>query len=127
MFSVVIPVFNHEKYVEQSVRSALRSSLVTEVLVADDGSTDLSAKIIARLASAEPGRVRDLSGPDPENRGAHNRLNQLVNAARCDWVAPLNSDDVFVNGRFEKLIEHPQFASSDFVFGNLLLMNERGT
>lgn len=125
MFSVVIPIYKHAAFVRQAVWSALRSPLVTEVILIDDGSPDDSARIAAELAAAEP-RVRNLTPPGGGNRGAHIRLNELVNAARCEWVAVLNSDDVFVDGRFESIASSPNFVDVDFVFGNILLMNEDG-
>ena len=125
MFSVVIPIYNHAAFVRQAVWSALRSPLVTEVLLLDDGSRDASPEIAAKLAAADS-RVRNLTQAGDGNRGAHHRLNELVHAARCEWVAVLNSDDLFVDGRFESISSHPNFPVVDFVFGNLLLMSEEG-
>lgn len=126
MFSVVIPICNHAAFLRQAVWSALRSPLVEEVLLLDDGSRDDSPAIAAELAAAEPIRVRNLTPPGGGNRGAHNRLNELVAAARSDWIAILNSDDLFVSGRFEAIVSAPGFTESAFVFGNLLLMNQQG-
>jgi glycosyltransferase involved in cell wall biosynthesis len=126
MFSVVIPIYNHAKFVRQAIWSALRSPLVHEILVIDDGSQDGSHKIAVEMAAAHSGRVRDLTPPSRGNRGAPERLNELVALARCEWVAVLNSDDVFVSGRFEAIVRHPEFPDCDFAFGNLLLIDERG-
>jgi glycosyltransferase involved in cell wall biosynthesis len=125
MFSVVIPIYNHAKFVRQAIWSALRSPLVKEILVVDDGSKDGSHEIAAGLAAAHS-RVRDLTPPSGGNRGAPERLNELVERAQCEWIAVLNSDDVFVSGRFEAIVRDPQFPDCDFAFGNLLLMDERG-
>lgn len=126
MFSVVIPIYNHAAFLRQAVCSALRSPLVEEVLLLDDGSRDKSPAIAAELAAGKSARVRNLTPPGGGNRGAHSRLNELIGAARCDWVAILNSDDAFVSGRFEAIVSDPGFSESAFVFGNLLLMNEQG-
>jgi glycosyltransferase involved in cell wall biosynthesis len=126
MFSVVIPIYNHARFVRQAIWSALRCPLVQEILVVDDGSKDGSDKIAASLARAHSGRVRDLTPPSSGNRGAHHRLNELVEQAHCEWVAVLNSDDAFVSGRFEAIVRDPEFSGCDFAFGNVLLMNERG-
>jgi glycosyltransferase involved in cell wall biosynthesis len=126
MFSVAIPIYNHAKFARQAIWSALRCPLVQEILVVDDGSNDGSEKIAASMAVAHPGRVRDLTLPSGGNRGAHNRLNELVEQAQCEWVAVLNSDDAFVSGRFEGIVRDPEFADCDFAFGNLLFMDERG-
>jgi glycosyltransferase involved in cell wall biosynthesis len=126
MFSAVIPVYNHAKFVRQAIWSALRCPLVAEILVVDDGSTDGSDRIAAGMAAAHSGRVRNLTSLSGGNRGAHHRLNELVEMAQCEWVAVLNSDDAFVSGRFEAIIQNPQFADCDFAFGNVLFMDERG-
>jgi glycosyltransferase involved in cell wall biosynthesis len=52
MFSVLIPVFNHERYVRQAVLSAARSPLVSEVLLLDDGSADGSYEIVRQLSGS---------------------------------------------------------------------------
>jgi glycosyltransferase involved in cell wall biosynthesis len=126
MFSVVIPIYNHAKFVRQAIWSALRCPLAKEILIVDDGSKDGSDKIAAGLARAHSGRVRDLTPLSSGNRGAHHRLNELVEQARCEWIAVLNSDDAFVSGRFEAMLRDPDFPDCDFAFGNVLFMNERG-
>jgi glycosyltransferase involved in cell wall biosynthesis len=126
MFSVVIPIYNHAEFVRPAIWSALRCPLVKEILVVDDGSKDGSDKIAASMAATHSGRVRDLTPTSGGNRGAHHRLNELVELAQCEWVAVLNSDDAFVDGRFEAIVRDPEFSDCDFAFGNVLLMNERG-
>jgi glycosyltransferase involved in cell wall biosynthesis len=126
MFSVVIPIYNHAKYVRQAIWSALRSPLVQEILVIDDGSNDGSREIAAGLVAAHPGRVRNLTPASGGNLGAHHRLNELVESAQCEWIAVLNSDDAFVSGRFEAMVRDPGFQDCDFAFGNILFMDERG-
>jgi glycosyltransferase involved in cell wall biosynthesis len=127
MFSVLVPVFEHAGYVTEAVISALRSPLVGEVLLCDDGSTDGSREVVARLAASHARRVRDLSDAmGGRNLGAAARLNQLARAAHGDWLAVLNSDDRFVPGRFEAVEVHVRRGDISFVFGHLLVMDERG-
>jgi glycosyltransferase involved in cell wall biosynthesis len=126
MFSVAIPIYNHARFVKQAIWSALRAPLVQEILLLDDGSKDQSAAIAARMAGAHAGRIRDLTPASGGNLGAHHRLNELVEMASCDWIAVLNSDDAFVTGRFEAVVANASFSACDFVFGNVLLMDERG-
>ena len=82
MFSVVVPVYNHERYLEQALLSALSSRLVGEILVVDDGSADRSPEMLRRLSRAFAPRIVDLTVKGEGNKGAHYRLNQLVEAAR---------------------------------------------
>jgi len=125
MFSVVIPSYNHRRYLVQGVYSALRSPLVSEVLLVDDGSEDGSAELIEKLAAADPRRVRSLPESGTANLGAARRLNQLVAAARCEWVAILNSDDALAAGRFDTLRRWCRDPVR-FVCGSLVVMDEAG-
>ena len=61
MFSVLIPVYNHAKYIRQAVMSALRSPLVSEVVTVDDGSSDGSAAVLRELAARHSSRMRDMT------------------------------------------------------------------
>jgi glycosyltransferase involved in cell wall biosynthesis len=127
MFSVVIPVYNHRKFLREAVVSALRSSLVKEILIVDDGSSDGSIDQIRALQALDRVRVRDLSEQEPRNYGAHYRLNQLVKEARNDWVAVLNSDDAFVAGRFETIAARCRGSDVDFIWGQLLIIDAEGS
>jgi Glycosyltransferase len=124
MFSVVIPIYNHAKYLLRAVNSCLASRLVTEILLVDDGSRDDSAAIAARLAAAHRDRIRNLSEPTPRNLGAHHRLNQLCREARAPWIAVLNSDDYFVPYRFDLVQQIARLEKADLVSGALLIIDE---
>ena len=123
MFTVCIPSYNHAKYLTSAIVSALRSPLVTEVLVVDDGSTDGSVALLGWLTRLGP-RLRVLPGGD--NRGAHARLNELVLAARTEWVAVLNSDDTLVPGRFEAIERVARQGQAELIFGDLVLIDGQG-
>lgn len=126
MFSVVMPVYNHAPYLVEAVHSALRSPLVTEVLMVDDGSKDGSPQIISQLAKRYPAQVRDLSDPASGNLDAPGRYNQLIPQCKNRWISILNSDDAFAPGRFEVLAPVITRAGIEFAFGNLLVCNSRG-
>jgi glycosyltransferase involved in cell wall biosynthesis len=127
MFSALIPVYNHAEYVAAAVTSAIRSTLVSEILLVDDGSRDRSREIVSCLSRSMPSRIRDLTSTIKDNRGAHERLNQLVGAAQNEWVAILNSDDMFVPGRFETILACMKAdRKCDFIYGHLLIVNADG-
>lgn len=124
MFSVLIPSYNHAPYLAEAAASALRSPLVGELLLVDDGSRDGSQDVIARLAAGDR-RIRVLPGSGERNRGAARRLDELAAAARHDWLAVLNSDDGFVAGRLELL--RARFAEGlEFACGLLLIVDGDG-
>ena len=126
MFSVIIPVFNHGRYLRQAVLSAVRSRLVREVLLLDDGSTDGSYELVRELSSGSLAKVRDVTPDARTNRGAHVCLNELTSIAACDWVAVLNSDDTFIADRFEVIERRLRLERADFVFGDLSVVDEKG-
>ena len=123
MFTVCIPSFNHRPYLTECILSALRSPLVTEVLVIDDGSSDGSQALLTHLTHLGP-RLRIL--PSAGNHGAHARLNELVAASQTEWVAVLNSDDRFVPGRFEAAAPLASSKKADLIFGDLVLIDQHG-
>jgi glycosyltransferase involved in cell wall biosynthesis len=125
MFSVVVPVYNHAGHVEAAVRSALQSSLVAEVLLVDDGSRDGSAAVIERMTATFPSRIRNLTVFGEPNLGAHQRLNQLCQTARSDWIAVLNSDDEFIPGRFDILKMMIRTTHCQFICGSLLVIDDQ--
>jgi glycosyltransferase involved in cell wall biosynthesis len=86
-YSVVIPVFNAERYLAEAISSALAQTLSPlEILVVDDGSTDGSRAVAERFG----GLVRVLSGP---NAGPSAARNRGVREARGSWIAFLDGDD----------------------------------
>ena len=90
--SVVIPLYNHEKYIETALESVLSQTLrPAEIIVIDDGSVDGSAEKVHRLCKDHP-EIIFWSWP---NQGAHHTLNAAILRATGEFVAILNSDDRF--------------------------------
>jgi len=91
--SVVIPTFNRAATVAAAVDSVLaQRPAVDELIVVDDGSTDETALILAGYGD----RIRVVS---QANGGASAARNTGIRAARCDWIAFLDSDDLWRSGR----------------------------
>lgn len=122
MISAVIPVYNHELYLADAIHSCLLCNEITEILIADDGSTDRSRDIIRLFAAKFPDRIRDLTDDPPTNIGAHNRINKLCREASNDWIAVLNSDDRFEPGRFRNFKELTRYTRADLIFGNCAIV-----
>ncbi len=122
MFSVVIPSFCHARYLAEGILSALTSRDVTEVLIADDGSTDGSQELIGQIVRSHAGRLREVGTGGDQNLGAARRLDELVIHARSEWIAVLNSDDLFAPGRFE-LLRQRCTRGIRFVSGHLLIID----
>ncbi len=99
--SVVVPSYNHRRFLEQTLGSALATQVPIEVVVVDDGSSDGSAELLESWAREEP-RLRVFP---QANAGAHAALNRGISLCLADLVLILNSDDVFLPGRIETLVE----------------------
>jgi glycosyltransferase involved in cell wall biosynthesis len=98
--AVIIPLYNHEAYIGAALESVFAQSRpVDRVVIVDDGSTDGS---LERVRGFQDPRITLLSQP---NAGAHNTLNRAIaEAADCQWVAVLNSDDFFHPERIKKCV-----------------------
>jgi len=96
--AVVIPLYNHAAYIGDAIRSVLaQTRKVDKIVIVDDGSTDDSVEIVRAFAES---RIELYTQP---NSGAHVPLNRgIENAAGCDYVAILNSDDVFARERVSR-------------------------
>jgi glycosyltransferase involved in cell wall biosynthesis len=100
--SVVIPAYNHERFIGEAIDSVLSQSFHDlELIVVDDGSTDASAEIARQRARADS-RVRVI---EQANAGSLAAIERGLNAARGSWLALLNSDDRWALNRLERLMQ----------------------
>ena len=89
---MVIPLYNHEKYIEDALKSVFeQKAKPSEIIVIDDGSTDGSAATMKKLCATHP-EIAFWSQP---NRGAHRTINAGISHATGEFVAVLNSDDTY--------------------------------
>ena len=97
--SVVIPVYNVEKYLGECLDSVLRQTLnEIEIICVDDGSTDGSAAILQKYAAADP-RIRLIS---QANAGLSAARNAGMDAATGKYIYFLDSDDYISADAMEK-------------------------
>ena len=100
---IIIPAYNEELNIESSVMKALAylGDKEGEVIVVNDGSLDRTGKIIDRLASEHPGRVRAIH--HAKNEGYAPALRDGFLTARCDWIFYTDADNQFVLKEIDKL------------------------
>lgn len=114
-FSVVIPVYNAEKYLDETVRSVLAQKNCTdyELILVNDGSRDGSAALCDHLAQQDA-RIHVIH---QKNQGVSVARNAGINAAQGQYVLFLDSDDLWEEGLLEAL-EHERHRQPDMiVFG----------
>lgn len=98
--SVVMPAYNAEAYIEAAVRSVLRQTWTDfELIVVDDVSQDATAEIVEQLAE-EDSRIILLR--NPKNSGVSASRNSGVAHANGEWIAFLDSDDLWREDKLEK-------------------------
>lgn len=98
--SVIIPVYNGESFIEETIRSVLTQTISPdsyEIIVINDGSTDSSADIIKNFRN-------DIVYISQENLGVSAARNVGIQTARGDYIAFLDQDDLFRSDKLEKMI-----------------------
>lgn len=126
LVSVLIPLYNHEKYISRCLDSVLEDTyLPKEVIIVDDGSKDGSACLVQDWILRHAGHpgltVKFTSRP---NQGLCATLNELVTSARGEYLAIVASDDFLLPGgiatRVEHLRRHPGKLA---VFGDCIVVD----
>lgn len=98
--SIIIPVYNVEKYLQKCVQSVLSQTLKEiEVFLIDDGSTDRSWEIVQDFANSDK-RIHAIR---QENAGAAVARNQGLVAAKGEYIGFVDSDDYVDKSYFEQL------------------------
>ena len=123
--SVIVPIYNVEKYLAECVDSLLGQTLAdTEILLVDDGSTDLSGEIADRYAAEYPEKVRCLH---VENGGQGRARNFALPLAKGEYLGFVDSDDRVVPDMYEKLCRRADETGADVVSCDFLERFEDGT
>lgn len=122
--SVIIPVYNAQKFLDRCVRSVLEQTLPeVEVILVDDGSTDESGRMCDAYA-AWNSRVQVLH---LENGGPARARNQGIRIAKGTYIGFVDSDDYVDQSMFEKLYEAAQRTDSDIAMCNYAVETTEST
>ena len=103
LVSILIPCYNAERWVHETIESALSQTWTNkEIIIVDDGSTDNSLKIARQY---ESNLVKIIS---QENKGAPAARNMALKYARGDYIQWLDADDMLAHDKIEKQMEMAQ-------------------
>ena len=120
-FSIVMPTYNHGRWIETALRSIFDQGVTSlELLVMDSVSTDDTPQILERYRDRIAWRRQ-------KDKGQADAINQGLALAQGEIVAWLNSDDTYLPGAFAQV--EAAFAadpSLDFVYGDALEIDEHG-
>lgn len=119
MISVVIPLYNKEASIAQSLRSVLSQSYRDfEVVIVDDGSTDDSVSIVESMSDPRIRLVKQ------ENGGPSKARNTGVKNARGEWILFLDADDELQPGAMEYFAQKIKAqADMDMFLGEVVVNN----
>ncbi|WP_028235372.1 glycosyltransferase [Pseudobutyrivibrio sp. MD2005] len=100
LISIIIPVYNNEKYIANAIKSIESQSFEEwEMIIVDDGSTDNTPKIVDNIAATD-GRIVVLH---QDNQWIYASMNNGIKNAKGRYIYILNSDDQMVEGGLELL------------------------
>lgn len=132
MVSVIIPSYNSEKYIGETLESVCAQTYPDfEVLVMNDCSQDRTAEIVDMYAEKDP-RIHLINLPG--NKGVSHARNQGVEKASGEWIAFLDSDDMWTKDKLEKQLKLQESlnpknkgtADLDFLFTGSSFIDENG-
>ncbi len=111
--SIIIPVYNSEKYIEKTLASVLAQTYEnTEIIVIDDGSTDKSGEIVRRLAEKD----EKINYFKIENGGPGNARNVGMSKATGKYIGFCDGDDIIKPNMYEKLVSYLEKTDADIAF-----------
>lgn len=122
MVSVIMPVYNTEKYIRESIESVLNQSYSDlELIIVDDGSIDKSPDIIHQLAEKNKQIV---SIKVNKNKGVANARNTGITEAKGEFIMCLDSDDVLMPDAVSCLVKALNSTQADMAIGNYIYRYE---
>lgn len=122
LVSVIMPAYNAEKYIAEAIQSVISQTYTNwELFVLDDCSTDGTAEIAEGFANADS-RIHLLQ--NPQNMGVARTRNRGFDIAKGEWIALLDSDDVWHKKKLEKQLTVASCTEADIVYCSYSLMDE---
>jgi glycosyltransferase involved in cell wall biosynthesis len=115
--SVVMPVFNEEKFVEEIVKRVIATKIPFEILIVDDGSTDQTPKIIQSLNKYPIVKIVSL----PKNKGKGNAIHEGISRSTGDIIIIQDADLEYDPREYPNLLKPIQENIADVVYGSRFL------
>lgn len=106
MFSVIIPAYNCEGTITETLNSVLnqtRIDLIEEIIIVNDGSSDNTEAVVQQYISTHKETYIKLFNQD--NLGVSAARNKGIKMANAEWIALLDSDDIWLNNKIERQAE----------------------
>lgn len=120
--SIIIPVYNVEKYIRACVESILSQGLdeeCYEIIIVNDGTKDKSMEIIADIIQAH----KNITVINQENQGLSVARNNGIAAAKGKYILMPDSDDLLIENSLKPLLEKALESQADLVVADFLKMS----
>ncbi|MHA3893205.1 glycosyltransferase [Acinetobacter sp. GXMZU3951] len=126
LVSVVIPCYNHENFVQDSIQSVIDQTYENiELIVIDDGSKDGSVEKIQEMLPACKERFIRFEFRHRPNKGLSATLNEAIEWCQGEYISSIASDDILLTDKLEKQIFLMEKNNScKGVFGNMILIDD---
>lgn len=123
--SIIMPAYNCEKFIEQAIESVIDQTYQNwELIIINDASIDATKDIVLKISNAE-NRIRYFE--NGQNLGVSETRNKGVSFAQGEWVAFLDSDDIWKKDKLEKQITAIRFDNRiALCYTGAAFINEKG-
>lgn len=120
--SIVVPVYNSEKFIANGIESILKQTYKNfEIICVNDGSTDNSEEIIEQYVKKYPQKIKLIN---QKNQGTGFARNTGIDNTSGEYIGFLDSDDTLDPKMFEKLYKNAKRYNSDIVVGGIERIDE---
>jgi alpha-1,3-rhamnosyltransferase len=128
LVSVIIPAYNHESYVAQTIDSVIQQTYQNiELIVIDDGSTDRTAHVIKSYSDKCKTRFSNHLNIFNKNQGVIASLNQGISLANGKYSASIASDDLYLACCISQLVNFLESNSEyGLAVGDNLIVDDKG-
>ena len=124
LISVILPAYNCEKTIEESVRSVLGQTYEKlELIIVDDSSGDSTPELCRRIAE-EDGRIRIIT--NRSNLGRHFSRSEAAKSAKGEWLAFIDADDFWDPSKLEKQLRLRDETECDIVYTASAFIDDNG-
>ncbi|MDR0307887.1 MAG: glycosyltransferase [Chitinispirillales bacterium] len=124
LISIITPCYNSEKYIAEAIESVLAQTYKNwEMIIIDDYSSDNSLDIVNTYAQKD-GRIKVVR--QERNSGAAAARNRGIDISKGEYLAFLDSDDLWLSEKLEKQLRFMQKYNCDFSFTERELIDEMG-
>lgn len=121
--SVIIPTFNRSQLISESIDSVFSQTYKNfEIIIIDDGSTDNTKKVIEYYIKTYGDKIRYFY---QDNQGAASARNKGLDVARGEYIAFLDTDDIWLPKKLEKQVNIlDECKEISLVYSNVIIIND---